>query len=57
MPQENIHNEISEEITTKYESNFKKHRFFIISYGSLLIIIFTLGIIAIIITGACNLIP
>lgn len=56
MSQESIQEEITKESITKDKSDFKKQRFFLISYGSLIVIIFILGIIAIIISGACKII-
>ncbi|RNA22096.1 hypothetical protein BpHYR1_021991 [Brachionus plicatilis] len=49
---EEIKQEIPELKKESYESNFRKHRFFVISYGTLGSLIIILGLIAIIITGA-----
>ena len=46
--------EVSQVKNGLYESNFKKHRFFVISYGTFGILVIILGIGAVIITGACN---
>ena len=52
MSEKNIKEELS--MDTKPDSILKQHKFFFISYGTLGIIIFVIGLIAIIITGACK---